>query len=521
MGARRKIKLRTLVALATTAVGLWALLGLEAHWQDELNQATAHIELVWDLELARLQERARQLVLARQTEAQKQAVVALAQVLENAQRQPPRRSKRRLSKLEVLSDSLQRIGQNFQIEGGLWTRVKFWYEVYTRYLNTEHVFHHKDYPWIVYEVVDTAPILNGPEHKWTKHAKAEREIQAKTEHLQKLLANLGKKKPSRLNKEERRLYNALQKIPGPKKEIISNAAERLRSQLGQREYFVSAIEKGHAFFPSMEQIFKSHDLPTELTRIPLVESSFDHQAHSKAGAVGVWQIMPYIGQSFMRVEPDLDERRSVLKSTFVAAQLLKENYQILGSWPLAVTAYNHGPGGVRRGIKVAKSRSLAKIIERYDHDRFGFASENYYAGFLAALHAEKYHDQVFTELEFQEPKVLQPYMVPSALTLKALAQLKGVEPSEIQELNPDIRVTESNPDPLLPGGYTLFVPRDEPSPQKTKAKTPLRTESKSKTVAPQSSRAAARSKGKRPPERSPSDTGKKKKSKAREKARPS
>src|SRR5690606_8417959 len=100
----------------------------------------------------------------------------------------------------------------------------------------------------------------------------------------------------------------------------------------------------------MEEIFTQLDLPIELTRIPLVESSFNIMAHSKAGAVGVWQFMPLSGKEYMKVDPSIgiDERRSPLKSTIAAARLLKRNLKMTGNWPLAITAYNHGFTGIKR-----------------------------------------------------------------------------------------------------------------------------------------------------------------------------
>jgi membrane-bound lytic murein transglycosylase D len=81
-------------------------------------------------------------------------------------------------------------------------------------------------------------------------------------------------------------------------------------------------------------------------------------------------------------------------STQAAAKLLQMNYRQLGSWPLALTAYNHGTAGVSRAVRATGSRDLCTIIERYQSRSFRFASSNFYAQFLAARHValDKYRD---------------------------------------------------------------------------------------------------------------------------------
>src|SRR5450755_4754237 len=89
-------------------------------------------------------------------------------------------------------------------------------------------------------------------------------------------------------------------------------------------------------------------LPAELAVLPHVESSFNPAAYSKVGAAGLWQFMPSTAKRFMRVDSLVDERLDPYSATEAAANLMLYNYRLLGSWPLAVTAYNHGPGGLRR-----------------------------------------------------------------------------------------------------------------------------------------------------------------------------
>ena len=65
--------------------------------------------------------------------------------------------------------------------------------------------------------------------------------------------------------------------------------------------------------------------------------------------------------------------------------MLRANYRMLGTWPLAITAYNHGPNGVRRAVQLVGSTDLVYLIDNYQRSTWGFASKNFYAEFLAAL----------------------------------------------------------------------------------------------------------------------------------------
>ena len=103
-------------------------------------------------------------------------------------------------------------------------------------------------------------------------------------------------------------------------------------------------------------------LPTELAALPHVESSFNTYAYSKVGAAGMWQFMRGTGRRFLRIDAAVDERLDPYRSTEAAASFLEQNYIVLGSWPLALTAYNHGAGGMKR-------RAGAARHERHRHGR--------------------------------------------------------------------------------------------------------------------------------------------------------
>jgi membrane-bound lytic murein transglycosylase D len=147
---------------------------------------------------------------------------------------------------------------------------------------------------------------------------------------------------------------------------LQQAASAIRAQQGLRERFHLSLERSGRYRDVMTAIFRQYGLPKELIGLPHVESLFDYQAYSKAGAAGLWQFTRSTGRLFMTINDDVDERLDPLRSTEAAAKLLRLNYNALeGSWPLAITAYNHGLDGMRR----AKAGGVCRDSHRAGFDR--------------------------------------------------------------------------------------------------------------------------------------------------------
>src|SRR5215471_19413480 len=139
--------------------------------------------------------------------------------------------------------------------------------------------------------------------------------------------------------------------------------ERVRAQRGIKERTAAGIKRSGRYLSQIQRIFSERGLPIELTYLPIVESSYDIGARSSVGAVGIWQFMPRTGREYMRVNSVVDERRDPIESSRAAAANLKQAYDSLGSWPLAITSYNYGPGGMARAVAEIGSDHLPDLIE--------------------------------------------------------------------------------------------------------------------------------------------------------------
>lgn len=363
-------------------------------------------------------------------------------------------------KTSILKDYKGRVSVHFSIPDSIHQRVAFWFDIYTRYPSYVRIVHHAKYPWIKFREFDLTDFLVSPQIEWMKVQKAEKHIRTESDAIRARLVRLSKKSNfDHLNSEDQKLFDLLKEVPGSRSKVFREAAEGMRVQTGQMDFFVEAILRKSQYLEAMEKIFAEQGVPTDLTRLPLVESSFNPQAISKAGASGIWQFMPGTGKSLMKVTDDIDERRSPLKSTVGAAKYLRGNMRELGrSWPLAVLAYNHGPGGVRKALRSQKTTDIAVLINSYSGGSFGFASANYYPEFLAALYAEKYQNEVFGKLTTLPKIKTEELRLPRAVTPHDLARTLALPLDVIAGYNLDI-VPSIGRNRSIPVGYVLHVPQ--------------------------------------------------------------
>lgn len=364
----------------------------------------------------------------------------------------------------ILSDYDRRIPQTFDIPENLRKRVGFWLSIYSVYSSRYHIIHHVEYPWIVYKVVDTTPIVEGPGNKWTRYHRADKYVEqaiAKVRSDLKNLSVLQSKKlltSKKLSADQDRYLQILSALPGGRSRNLSLASQNVRVQLGQKDFFRMGLIRGSKYLPRMEEIFAQYDLPIELTRLPLVESSFNDRAVSKVGASGIWQFMPTIGKHYMKVSDTIDERNSPLKATEGAAKLMLSNFRITKRWPFAITAYNHGPGGILRASKKLKTNDLAVIIDKYNSRSFGFASSNFYTSYLAALHAERYQEEIFGDIPKYPPHETEDIRLTQSFKAQKLVSILGITYEELKLYNKDLRTKAFSGNTSLPKGYRLFLP---------------------------------------------------------------
>jgi membrane-bound lytic murein transglycosylase D len=253
---------------------------------------------------------------------------------------------------------------------GLEKDVRFWEKVFSRYKKDQCVFHDKDDLGIVYFVKR----LPGKTPK--EQARAGLRYLNAIRVAMRHLAGGGKPR----NLVERRIFEV---TPAELRttEYFAAAMDNVRCQRGVD--LTDSLARSTRYLGMIKRQLAAKRLPTDLAYLPHLESGFNVRAHSRAGARGLWQLMPATARlSGLRVSRSVDHRIDPTRATMVATRLLAQLYQKTGSWPLAITAYNYGPNGIRRAIK-QHGADYMRIRERHRTRIFGFAARNYFPSFLA------------------------------------------------------------------------------------------------------------------------------------------
>lgn len=232
--------------------------------------------------------------------------------------------------------------------------------------------------------------------------------------------------------------------------------ERVKAQRGIKERTAAGIKRSGRYIAQIRQIFQNRGLPPELTYLPIVESSYEITARSSVGALGIWQFMPRTGREYMRVNSSVDERRDPIEASRAAAAYLKQAYEYLGSWPLAITSYNYGQAGVARAVAEVGSTNLVDLIEKYNHPYWGFPPKQFYAEFLAAVEVGSNLPRYFPGLQLDTAVQLKEVEVERSTALASLIQSSGLSRDEFLGWNPALSPSAR----VVPAGYRMKLPSD-------------------------------------------------------------
>lgn len=346
----------------------------------------------------------------------------------------------------------------FDVPPELRPQVNFWQDAFTVYSKDHVAVHDTEQLDRVYSVLD----FTGLRDRGLGAAGIERhKEQAKAAELNRVRAILRRfHQGERPRTEEDARIRALFDDDGsPNRFLRAADQDRIRTQTGLREKFASGISVGHRYFPEMEAIFRQEGVPVEITRLPLVESSFDLRAYSKVGAAGIWQFMPATARNYsLGINEAVDERLDPIAATRAAARYLSQSYRSLGTWPLAIMSYNHGPGGIRRAVRSVGTSDESVIIQRYRGPAFGFASRNFYPEFLAALLAEGSYVDHYGPLPLHQPFRSDFVELPHYVPAKSVLACANTSRENFSELNPSLLKQVYEGKQRIPRGYRLQLP---------------------------------------------------------------
>jgi len=194
------------------------------------------------------------------------------------------------------------------------------------------------------------------------------------------------------------------------------------------------------YFPIFEALLKKYNMPDELKYLAITESALNTNIVSRAGATGLWQLMPGTARELgLTVNSYLDESRDPYIATDAALRYLKRLYRKYGDWLLVIAAYNCGPGNVNKAIRRSGGRRTFWSIKQY----LPRETRSYVPSFIACVYwvnfSDYHHLSTVMPVYHDSHAYSDAVMVRGSMSLQSVAERTGTSLEELVWLNPALR----------------------------------------------------------------------------------
>lgn len=219
--------------------------------------------------------------------------------------------------------------------------------------------------------------------------------------------------------------------------------------VSKAKQMASILGRYEKYLPTFRGIFARYGVPEDLVALCIVESAVSRKALSSANALGMWQLMPGTAREYgLRVDGTVDERLDIEKSTDAAARLLRDLRRSLGSWALAVAAYNCGSGGVRKAIvKSGGSRDIWVLSEYLPGE-----TQAYIPSLVAARYTWLHAEELGIVPRRLPADRFDVAVVQQDTSFGDLAEFYDLTVSSLANLNPQFKTGD------VPKGSTVTLP---------------------------------------------------------------
>jgi membrane-bound lytic murein transglycosylase D len=341
-----------------------------------------------------------------------------------------------------------RADDTFPLPAELQPDVDFWVDIFSRYSTQEAVLHDNRNLAVVYEAVPMPSTVSRRER--------DRRVAGRRTHIQAILDSLASGKRENLSEDEARILALWPE--GVSNTTLAAAKGQIRHQQGLKDRFRQGLIRSGRWRSYIDAEFRALGVPVEMAALPHVESSYNPNARSNVGASGIWQFTRSTGRRFMQIDHVLDERNDPFEATRAAGKLLAYNYSVTGNWPMAITAYNHGLGGVRRAMREFGDTAYVDIMRKYKGRTFGFASRNFYVAFVAAKQVDQNVAKYFPGVVVEIPVNYAITELPDFVAITDLTSSLGVTTSLLSAHNLALQATVMQESKYLPKGMSIRIP---------------------------------------------------------------
>ncbi|MFH1808920.1 MAG: transglycosylase SLT domain-containing protein [Pseudomonadota bacterium] len=329
------------------------------------------------------------------------------------------------------------------VPASLEPRVQFWEKLWGVHADRVYLLADRRVPWVVHSLVDCRSMFADGDSAAAENLCDRRLIAAKKRVIQ------------RLNRQRRRPGPELLAQYGGQRKLVATAARHILVIQGLRGRLDQALNRGAHALVLAEHVFAMEGVPPALARLAIIESLFEADVASPAGAVGAFQFVVDTAREYLQVDPFVDERLDPLRSSWAAARYLDAMHREFGDWPLTVTAYNTGPTRLRRLLGRGRNRDLGRLVAATPRGGFGFDGQNYFAQLAAVVRVTQSWQPPTLPPAPRVLRMVQP------LPLDRLAACVGVDIPQLIDHNPALTdlVTQQGAD--IPLGTLIAVPAAE------------------------------------------------------------
>jgi membrane-bound lytic murein transglycosylase D len=225
-------------------------------------------------------------------------------------------------------------------------------------------------------------------------------------------------------------------IPIPEHRTITGALSYFTTEL--KPSIQTSLIRSARYKSLIDKTLEEYKLPKGLAYLPVIESAYMPTLTSRAGAHGIWQFMPDTAREYgLRVDWWVDERADPERSTRAAAAYLRDLYRQFNDWPLALAAYNAGPGRIRRAMNDNGATTFWQLLDAsaVPKETRGYVP-TFFATLIIASDPATYGFKLGESLSFDDVKQVE---VEGPLSLQMVAETAAVDEALLRDLNPALR----------------------------------------------------------------------------------